>query len=206
MYKRHGIQQLGLFCDAYADSLDIFCEVKEFLIETALTDKLDEDKMDVDDHLGRPVLLLIRATAFEALGKCFPKSQETQRRWSNEMCTFFAKHGSDESLPWNIKIAILTAIESWFDKLDTSQAQLTTENVRSLLDAIILCLQDPKYVAVRESALSAMKKCRPWFEASRPEFEQHRQYILDALPTIAKKEAAPNLQQALKDIVQHLQK
>jgi hypothetical protein len=76
-YKRICIDNLGKFADTYSDTLVIYPEVNEFLIELA-TGEQDPGEMDEDDANERPLFLLVKA--MKCLGLVWPKEKEVQSK------------------------------------------------------------------------------------------------------------------------------
>lgn len=71
------MDNLGLFIDALNDKLDIYEEVKDFLIELA-TETQDPNEMEEDDSNERPLFLLVKASAMKCLGLVWSKNKNVQ--------------------------------------------------------------------------------------------------------------------------------
>ena len=69
--------EIGKFLSEFSD-VDMFDEVKDFLMELCDKEELTEDEMDVDDNKGKPLFLVIRASAFKSLGMAWPSLAATQ--------------------------------------------------------------------------------------------------------------------------------
>lgn len=205
MYKRHAIVHLGTYLEAFHDSVDVYDEVQDYLISLASATELNDEQMDVDDHLGRPVLLLLRASAFESLGKSFPTKRETQAKYGNDLLQFLGQNVLSSELPWNLKVAILSSLEIVFRKLYVVEVNPSSATLKLILDGLLFCLRDLKYSSVRESSTASLKSMITRYQPSpvkqRPEWKDHQAFLVDELKLAAAKEASPNIQESIKKLL-----
>ncbi|KAL2912896.1 proteasome component M29 [Polyrhizophydium stewartii] len=160
-YRRLAIEYLGLVYDAL--EIGQFGDVAEYLIDVAIeADKGDADgsAMDVDDHREKPLNLAIQANAFKAIGLCFPRTRAQQEKHAQSVLEVLAKN-LDGNV-WNVRMAVLEAAASIFDKIATDPVPVGTETLSTVFDGLFVSLEDGKYTAIREKAskvlLAAVKR------------------------------------------------
>ncbi|CAG8524233.1 10813_t:CDS:10, partial [Cetraspora pellucida] len=160
-YKRHCIDNLGRFVDSYIDILDIYTDVKEFLIELATSDQ-DPNEMDEDDANQQPLFLLVKASAMKCLGLVWPRKMEIQALHSKELGLVFATSLESSKNIWNVRLGVLASLDKYIDKLDLTKNDKTLvldeETLLSIFSGLKNGLQDAKYVAIRTASLESFKK------------------------------------------------
>ncbi|CAG8680578.1 13176_t:CDS:10, partial [Dentiscutata heterogama] len=160
-YKRHCIDNLGRFADAYIDSLELYADVKEFLIELA-TSEQDPNEMDEDDANQQPLFLLVKASSMKCLGLVWPRKKEIQALHSKELGIVLATALESSKNIWNVRLGVLTSLDKYIDKLDLTESDklliLDEETLLSIFKGLKNGLQDAKYVAIRTASLDSLKK------------------------------------------------
>lgn len=80
-YKRHALGSLTLFLESFNDQVDTFSDVQDFLVELC---EMDEAAvMEEEEENERPLLLLIKASAFKALVAGFkPEKHKAQGKYN----------------------------------------------------------------------------------------------------------------------------
>ncbi|CAG8483679.1 8071_t:CDS:10 [Racocetra fulgida] len=156
LYKRHCIDNLGRFADSYIDILDLYTDVKEFLIELA-TGEQDPNEMDEDDANQQPLFFLVKASAMKCLGLVWPRQKEIQ-----ELGLVFAASLESSKNIWNVRLGVLASLDKYIDKLDLTENDKTLVldegTLLSIFNGLKNGLQDAKYVAIRTASLESFKK------------------------------------------------
>ncbi|KAI8907835.1 proteasome stabiliser-domain-containing protein [Gorgonomyces haynaldii] len=178
-YKRVAIQVLGQVFEKLQHSK--FEDIYQLLIDTA---EMSEDDMDVDEDKLKPTLLLLQATCFKTIGQCFSGSPD-------QVLVGISKHMNSV---WNVKISILDAIDLILKKSHPSH-----QSMEATLDAIVMCLEEFKYSAVREKGIKTLET---FMEQQQtifvPEIKSKLQYLTE-------KEPMPALQLEIKRLLSKLE-
>ncbi|KAK3816198.1 MAG: proteasome stabiliser-domain-containing protein [Benniella sp.] len=155
-YRRYAIEALGKFLDGFPD-MDYYTEVKAMLF-SVLEDEEDNDGGDDDGH-DKPLQLMVMASAAKALGMAWTRSEEVQRQDSAEFVSHVSKALARNV--WNVRSALLEALEKFWDKLDLSSSPpvISEESILLLLDSLLEgSLRDLKYISLRNQGLQLLKK------------------------------------------------
>ncbi|KAJ3102969.1 hypothetical protein HDU96_009454 [Phlyctochytrium bullatum] len=191
-YKKYSIEYMGRFFDIH--DINRFEDIEEYLFETAEKDEMDEDS-DVDEAKLKPLVLVIRANAFKAIGKAFPKDKQEQVKQLKPVLERLLKD-LDFSI-WNIKLAIVEAVETLITKVSAEtfdQASLETAS-RILFSA----LGDLKYSGVREATLKVLKAFISKVKDTKA-FEAIKQDVLSSLDEAISKESLTTISGPLADL------
>ncbi|KAJ3021840.1 hypothetical protein HKX48_007616 [Thoreauomyces humboldtii] len=233
-YKRHSIDALARALQAL--DVDRYADIYDDLVSLACIDPMDTEDDDEDDVRAKPLLLAIRANSFKALGLTFPSSHhpESQVIHATTVLTLLARNL--ENNVWNVRIAVMEAIELILKALTPPPAKRPIEAMdidgaiehplipATVLDsksavllcwALIACMEDAKYTAIRENSTrvlttlvsaiavgidgadaGASTSCTiPFADA---------QEIIVKLATLAEKEAISLLAENIRDIRKRL--
>ncbi|KAF9430239.1 hypothetical protein BGZ94_007776 [Podila epigama] len=154
-YRRHAIDALGTFLDAF-DEIDFYFEVKTTLLSLIKDDDADED--DDDEH-NKPLQLMVMASAGRALGRSWTRTAKHQAEYSSE----FAVHVSNALVRnvWNVRSALLDSLDKFFAKLDVTTNEhhvVSEETILLILDSVVDgALKDFKYIGLRIQGLDLVK-------------------------------------------------
>ncbi|KAJ3148226.1 hypothetical protein HDU89_004822 [Geranomyces variabilis] len=228
-YKRHGIEALGKALHALAPHVDVYDEIYDDLARVAAPDSADGEKSDEDDDDVRqkPMQLVLRASAFRALGQAFPISDAAQRKHANKVLGLLARQ--IEGNVWNVRLGVLDAVEAVIKRLapvavavEAPPAGLNAMDVdvvggpnKGLSDAVdqstlvvlvwALCsaLEDLKYTKIRETAAAVLLRVVP--AAASPSASTRLQAaearaLADTLEKLADKEPVSVIAEAIRDI------
>ncbi|CAG8551849.1 6467_t:CDS:10 [Diversispora eburnea] len=177
-YKRHCMDNLGLFADAFSDKLDIYEQVKDFLIELAIGSQ-DPNEMDEDDANDRPLFLLVKASAMKCLGLVWSKNRNVQKQHSKELGTILASSLGSGKNVWNVRLGVLSSLEKFVEKLDLNNNNndglvIDEETIINIFEGLKEGLLDAKYLAIRTASLQSLKKV----------IEKIKGTQLNSLPTV----------------------
>ncbi|KAJ3323524.1 hypothetical protein HDV06_001801 [Boothiomyces sp. JEL0866] len=131
-YKRFSIEYMGTVFDALNSNR--FEEVFEYLANCAEEKDVDMDD-DVEESISKPLILTIRASAFKAVGGCFPSKLVTpageflERNLINNV--------------WNIRVSVLGALKRVFEKI-SSLNEIPDDLLKKIIGGLIQCLDDGK--------------------------------------------------------------
>ncbi|KAJ3206273.1 hypothetical protein HDU67_008289 [Dinochytrium kinnereticum] len=190
-YKKFSIEYLGKFIECH--KIDKFEELEEYLFDVAEKDEMEEDT-DVDEAKMKPLVLVIRANTFRAIGKVFPAEKSTQEKRLKQVLASLAK-SLDGSI-WNVKIAILDAFESILEKVDVPL--IDEEALRSTLKALFGSLGDMKYSSVREASAKVLKGWIRKVKDSKP-FAAIKTEVLSSLDDAIAKEPMTTISEPLQE-------
>ncbi|CAJ0835750.1 10586_t:CDS:10 [Entrophospora sp. SA101] len=161
-YKRHCISLLGKFSFCFTDTIDLYPEVKDFLIEL-MTGELDPDEMDVDDTKEKPLFFLIKANSALCIGMAWSSKRDIQ-----ELGTSLGNSLLSGKNVWNVRLNLLESLEKYIDRLDIKSMEIDeNDKIEKILDEETLIsifkglkdsLSDLKYVAIRTKSLEVLKK------------------------------------------------
>jgi len=205
-YKRNCIDNLGKFADTYSDTLIVYPEVKEFLIELAAGEQ-DPDEMDEDDANERPLFLLVKASAVKCLGLVWPKKKEVQIQHSKELGTLLASSLKSGKNVWNVRLCALESLEKFIEKLDFSGQQVQTleeETLNSIFEGLKEGLSDTKYVAVRTASLDTLKKVVDKIKGTSLIFSSSVKEKLVETIAVAEKDPVANISDSAKELRKEL--
>ncbi|KAF9363389.1 hypothetical protein BGX34_004264 [Mortierella sp. NVP85] len=155
-YRRYAIDALGKFLDGFPD-MDYYTEVKAMLF-SVLEDEEDNDGGDDDGH-DKPLQLMVMASAAKALGMAWTRNEQVQRQDSAEFVSHVSKALARNV--WNVRSALLEALEKFWDKLDLSSPPpvISEGAILLLLDSLLEgSLRDFKYISLRNQGLQLLKK------------------------------------------------
>ena len=155
-YKRQAILCLSGLLKTFSN-VNLYPVVKDQLFEIAT----EEVKLEADaDAKDKPLMLLIKAATFQALGNAWPTDYETQKQFASDFVTLLVK--SVKSNVWNVRVDILNAIQQFLVKVhvsnsaDSKPSVLTQEMVQDIIAVLFDTLSDQKYSVIRQSALDAL--------------------------------------------------
>ncbi|CAG8697561.1 1945_t:CDS:2 [Gigaspora rosea] len=201
-YKRHCIDNLGRFADAYIDCLELYTDVKEFLIELA-TSEQDPNEMDEDDANQRPLFLLVKSSAMKCLGLVWPRKKEIQVLHSKELGIVLATSLESSKNIWNVRLGVLASLDKYIDKLDLTESDklsvLDEETLLSIFKGLKNGLQDGKYVAIRTASLDSLKNIIEKVKDTHLSLPAARNQCLDLI-NIAENDPVPAISELAKNI------
>jgi len=155
--KRHALTALTNILKSY-DEIDIFTEIYDLLLPNiSTTPSESSSKSDKDEEGDKPREFLIKATSFQVIGYAFPKNYDTQMKFIDPLLNLLCNQ--IHQTPWNVKLGILEALKVITMRLIISPSVLpllNTDMIDRLLTALFLCLSDPKYAALRASAVDVL--------------------------------------------------
>ncbi|CAG8663072.1 17683_t:CDS:10, partial [Racocetra persica] len=202
LYKRNCIDNLGRFADSYIDILDLYTDVKEFLIELA-TSEQDPNEMDEDDANQQPLFFLVKASAMKCLGLVWSKQKEIQVLHSKELGLVFATSLESSKNIWNIRLGVLASLDKYIDKLDLTENDKTLvldeETLLSIFNGLKNGLQDAKYVAIRTASLESFKKVIEKVKDTHLSLPAIRNQCLDII-NIAESDPVPGISELANKI------
>ncbi|KAI8851221.1 armadillo-type protein [Chytridium lagenaria] len=191
LYKKFSIEYLGKFFDAHG--LNRFEELEEYLFEVAERDEMDEDT-DVDDGKLKPLVLVIRANAFRAIGKVFTTEKATQDKRLQPVLAQLTKNL--EGSIWNVKLAILDALESILEKADANllgeeALRTATSGLFSALGDLKVCFSRYRRAKVLKSLLRKVKDLKA--------FASIKNDVITSLDEAIAKEPMTTISEPLKE-------
>ncbi|KAG0346477.1 proteasome component M29 [Podila humilis] len=158
-YRRHAIDALGTFLDAFPE-LDYYQEVEKMLFTILDNDVGGNGDEDEDDEHEKPLQLMVMASAARALGMAWTTDAKHQAEKSSE----FASHVCKALVRniWNVRSALLSTLEKFFAKLDVTTAGdfvvVSDETMVLILDSLVEgALRDFKYIQLRNQGLDIVK-------------------------------------------------
>ncbi|KAJ3256608.1 hypothetical protein HK103_005242 [Boothiomyces macroporosus] len=144
-YKRFSIEYMGIVFDEL--NCHRFGDVFEYLANCAEEKDVDMDD-DVDESISKPLILSIRASAFKAVGGCFPSSNNgildlMPGEYIPPVGQFLERNLVNNV--WNIRVSVLGALKRVFEKLGNLN-QFSDGLLRDILKGLLQCLDDGKVV------------------------------------------------------------
>jgi len=179
-YRRHALTALANLLKAY-EEIDIFNEIYELLLPNIST--VPSESSGKDEEGDKPREFLIKANSFHVLGYAFSKNYETQHKFVdvlfNLLCTQI------HNTPWNVKLAILEALKVIVSRLviPSPKPLLTKEMIDALLNALFLCLSDPKYSALRAASVDVILELSIKLKGTTLLNSEQKELLLNKLAT-----------------------
>ncbi|KAI8374250.1 proteasome stabiliser-domain-containing protein [Radiomyces spectabilis] len=153
-YQRHALVSLYNFLNAFGEKIDIYDQIEDFLVELCEMDE-NEAMEDEDNDNAKPLLLMVKANAFNAIVAGFrPKVFEGQAQHSDPLSQMLT--GCLPTNVWNVQLAILNSLKIFIEHSATSSLQEKPIRQR-ILQSSIHCLAQMKYTAIRAAAIEVLE-------------------------------------------------
>lgn len=138
-YQRHAITAMANVLEALKS--ERFADICDFLEETAKEDS--KNYIEENNH-NMPLSILIRSSAFQAIGKVFPRTLENHHLFAENVCSMLVL--SLNGQVWNIRCAVLESLASIFNRLLGSEAVLL-KNMGNIFEMLLPGLDDMKVIS-----------------------------------------------------------
>lgn len=149
-FKRKALTSLAEALKTFQHT-DLFANVQEVLFNIASGKEEEIDELEAND---KPLSLLVKASAFQALGNAWiATSKETQMNYGVAYLHFLLTHLAKNT--WNIKLEILKAL-GLFGKYLKQPSILENAMAEKLISQLFEALQDTKYNQIRSTALDSL--------------------------------------------------
>jgi len=115
----------------------------------------ERQEKDEEDAKSRPLMLLTRAAAFEALGYAFAAaSPATKKATFTPLCDLLTSQYPLN--PWNVQIALLGSVRAIVKSINSGPESFAgSGEVQKLVEILFLGTENVKYSVVRNAALEA---------------------------------------------------
>jgi len=157
-YKRHAVVCLASVLKTFP-SVDVYDDVfailRELVQEKDEKEKEKDKEKDEEDAKSRPLMLLTRAAAFEALGYAFAAaSPATKKATFTPLCDLLTSQYPLN--PWNVQIALLGSVRAIVKSINSGPESFAgSGEVQKLVEILFLGTENVKYSVVRNAALEA---------------------------------------------------
>jgi len=208
-YKRHAVVCLASLLKTFP-SADVYEEVYAVLQEMVQDkeeekgkEKGKEKEKDEEDAKSKPLTLLTRAAAFEALGYAFAAaSPSVKKARFAPLCELLSAQYPLN--PWNVQISLLGSARAIVKSLDPNKGTepfgAGPEEMQKLVDILFLGTENVKYSVVRNAALEAfcdLVQATKDTELLNP----HLDRILAQLDSLSKDSAVQLLAENLRQLI-----
>jgi len=199
-YKRIAIQTLGSILKTFSE-VDLYESVKSQLFAIAKGEDVGTDEGEMKD---KPLTMLIRAAAFQALGNAWPSVYSTQSKFGAEFSELLTKQYPQNI--WNVRVEILICLKIFVQRVteENSQASILTPTIiKDILGITYDAMSDNKYSVIRSSSLEVVQQVVLKTEGT-PLLEPHLSELSNQLTSLAAldsvlKESAEKLKISLVD-------
>ncbi|CAO3648654.1 unnamed protein product [Cunninghamella echinulata] len=152
VYQRHALVSLRVFLNTFDDKIDVYSQVESFLIELCEMDETELMEEDDNDN-SKPLLLMIKANAFNALTAGYrPKIHREQIQSASKICDTLTS--SLQGNVWNIQLAILQSLLVFIEHI--SPESVDDVLLEKVTTACGNCLDDLKYSAIRTASIDVL--------------------------------------------------
>ena len=196
-YQRASLEYLGKFLQVYSD-INVLDEVYEIVQPYLSQMEFDENAMDEDDGLTRPLFYVLRANAFRTLACALYKNADhdtTLRVWND-----LGKGLNETASPWNIRLAILEGVDALSSVMNVKT--LSDSEIKQIFDDVLIIMRDGRYASLRESAAVTTKKLVERLRAESRLSTSLEAELKQVVMGHASSEKVPNIQRQFELIFQ----
>jgi len=155
-YKRQAVSTISSILNVFTSkNVDLYEIVKAQLFAIANGDDVGTDEGEMKD---KPLVLLIRAGAFQAIANAWPSNYETQSKDIKEyvdlLCQQYPKN------VWNIRVEILNSLKSFLQKAyiqGDKPPLLSKQMAKDILAVCFDAMSDNKYSMLRTAGLEVLE-------------------------------------------------